>query len=98
MPVDRLDYPRQAPNFSYGLSGPETNRVFRFFPVPTPGKANGTSLVTNALPDLHFSVPRGFFAHPFTLSIASPLPGVEIRYTTNGSVPPLSARRKLVWR
>jgi len=87
MPVDRLDYPRQAPNFSYGLSGPETNRVFRFFPVPTPGKANGTSLVTNALPDLHFSVPRGFFAHPFTLSIASPLPGVEIRYTTNGSVP-----------
>ena len=88
--VDRLDYPRQAPNFSYGLSGPESERRYRFFQTPTPSQPNGTSPVTNAVPELHFSVPRGFFAQPFSLSIASPVPGVQIRYTTNGSVPTLT--------
>jgi hypothetical protein len=88
--VDRLDFTRQAPNHSYGLSGPESNRVFRYFAVPTPGKANGASSLTQAVPDLHFSVPRGYFAAPFSLSIASSQAGVTIRYTTNGSIPTLT--------
>ena len=88
--IDRVDYPRQAPDFSYGLSGPESSREFRFFGTPTPSRANGASGLTNAVPDLHLSVTRGFFAHPFSLSIASPQPGVRIRYTTNGSIPTLT--------
>ena len=88
--VDRLEFPRQAPNHSYGLSGPESNRVFRYFAMPTPSQSNGTSSLTQAVPDLHFSVPRGYFAAPFSLSIASPQSGVTIRYTTNGSIPTLT--------
>ena len=88
--LDRLDYPGQAPDFSYGLSGPESARTFRFFASPTPARPNGTSDLTNAVRDLHLSVTRGFFAHPFNLSIASRQPGVQIRYTTNGSIPTLT--------
>ena len=88
--VDQFDYPAQAPNFSYGLNGGTSVREFRFFATPTPSKPNGTSTLTNAVADLHFSVPRGFFAYPFSLSIASAQPGVLIRYTTNGSIPTLT--------
>ncbi len=88
--VDRIDYPRQAPDVSYGLNGGTAAREFRFFAAPTPSAPNGTSPLTNAVPDLHFSVPRGFFAVPFALSIASPQAGVTIRYTTNGSIPTLN--------
>lgn len=88
--VDQFDYPTQAPNFSYGLNGNASVREFRFFAKPTPSQPNGISTLTNAVADLHFSVPRGFFAYPFSLSIASAQPGTLIRYTTNGSIPTLT--------
>lgn len=88
--VDQLVYPLQAPNFSYGWIGTPSARDFRFFVAPTPGQTNGPSTITNAVPDLHFSVERGFFASPFLLSLASSQPGVQIRYTTNGSIPTLT--------
>ena len=88
--VDQLVYPLQAPNFSYGWIGTPSARDFRFFVAPTPGQPNGPSTITNAVPDLHFSVERGFFASPFSLSLASSQPGVQIRYTTNGSIPTLT--------
>ena len=88
--VDQIDYPRQAPNFSYGLNGTASVREFRFFATPTPSQPNGTSTLTNAVTDLHFSVHRGFFSSPFSLSIASDQLGTLIRYTTNGSIPTLT--------
>ena len=88
--VDQFDYPAQAPNFSYGLNGNVPVREFRFFAKPTPSQPNGISTLTNAVTDLHFSVPRGFFAYPFSLSIASAQSGTLIRYTTNGSIPTLT--------
>lgn len=88
--ADQLVYPLQAPNFSYGWIGTPSARDFRFFVAPTPGQPNGPSAITNAVPDLHFSVERGFFASPFSLSLASSQPGVQIRYTTNGSIPTLT--------
>jgi hypothetical protein len=56
----------------------------RYFKPPTPGAANGTGF-DGLVADTKFSVNRGFFDAPFSLSITCATPGVEIRYTTNGS-------------
>jgi hypothetical protein len=61
----------------------------RFSRPPTPGAANGAGF-DGLVADTKFSVNRGFFDAPFSLSITCATPGVEIRYTTNGS-PPLAA-------
>ena len=58
----------------------------RFFRPPTPGAANGAGF-DGLVADTKFSVNRGFFDAPFSLSITCATPGVEIRYTTNGSPP-----------
>jgi hypothetical protein len=58
----------------------------RYFKPPTPGVANGAGF-DGLVADTKFSVNRGFFDAPFSLSITCATPGVEIRYTTNGSPP-----------
>lgn len=58
----------------------------RFFKPPTPGTANGTGF-DGLVADTKFSVNRGFFDAPFSLSITCATAGAEIRYTTNGSPP-----------
>ena len=57
-----------------------------YFERPTPGAPNGTA-VPGYIKDTQFSVKRGFFTAPFPLEITSETPGVEIRYTTDGSAP-----------
>lgn len=61
----------------------------RYLSPPTPGTANGPQF-DGLVADTKFSVNRGFFDAPFSLSITSATPGVQIRYTTNGSIPSLS--------
>jgi hypothetical protein len=77
-------YPGQAPNYSYGLT---SAGQWRFFLSPTPGAANGDSPITNRVEAVHFSVERGFFATPFSLSLACDTYGAQILYTLDGSVP-----------
>jgi len=60
-----------------------------FFSPPTPGAANGAAYF-GVVPDTKFSVDRGFYDAPFSLSITCAMAGVEIRYTTNGSAPALT--------
>jgi hypothetical protein len=57
-----------------------------FFSPVTPGTANGPALY-GVVADTKFSVDRGFFDAPFSLSITCATPGVSIYFTTNGSAP-----------
>ncbi|MDB4456563.1 chitobiase/beta-hexosaminidase C-terminal domain-containing protein, partial [bacterium] len=71
------DYPEQFTDISY--SG-------QFYPTPTPGEANGTS-VTGITLDTKFSMNRGLYDAPISLVISTLTDGATIRYTTNGSIP-----------
>jgi hypothetical protein len=77
-------YPEQRNNYSYGY---DSANALKYFSVPTPGAANGSSTITGVVAEVHCSVERGFFNQPFTLVIDTPTPGATIRYTTNGTPP-----------
>lgn len=58
----------------------------QYFANPTPGTYNvGGSI--DFIRSLSFSVDHGFFESPFQLAMTTPTPGVEIRYTLDGSTP-----------
>jgi hypothetical protein len=61
----------------------------RFFSPPTPGAANDLGYL-GLVADTKFSVDRGFYETPFSLSITCATAGAEIRFTTNGSPPSLT--------
>ncbi len=58
-----------------------------FFDVTTPGAANTTGWYLDEVKDTRFSVDRGFFEAPFTLTITSETPGAAIYYSFNGDEP-----------
>lgn len=58
----------------------------RYFATPTPGVVNGGGAL-GLVADTKFSVDRGFYDAPFSLSITSATPGAVIRFTTNGELP-----------
>lgn len=57
-----------------------------YFPLPTPGQANGEGVLGFVEPVL-FSVEHGFYEDPITVTLACTTPGAEIRYTLDGSMP-----------
>lgn len=57
-----------------------------YFATPTPGASN-TAALYGAVADTKFSVDRGFYDGPFSLSITCATPGATIYFTTNGSAP-----------
>src|SRR5262249_46618470 len=57
-----------------------------YFATPTPGTLNSSGFVA-FVADTKFSVDRGFFTVPFTLSITSATSDATIIYTTDGSTP-----------
>jgi hypothetical protein len=69
----------------YQLANTTTN----YFATATPGGPNGSGFVA-FVADTKFSMDRGFYSGPFTLSITSATANATIQYTTNGSVPSLS--------
>lgn len=85
--VSELEYPAQSPNYSYGRQIDAAGVAWRYFAPPTPTQANSLSTITGRVEAVHFSVERGFFNAPFTLSLASKTPDAEIRYTLDGSPP-----------
>lgn len=58
-----------------------------FFVDATPGSANITGWYLDEVSDTHFSVDRGFFETPFSLSITSSTPGAQIYYSFNADEP-----------
>lgn len=77
-------FPNQQKGISFGtlVSPPQPG----YFATATPGAAN-TSGFTGYVKDTKFSVNRGFFSTPQTLTLTTDTPGATIRYTTNGSWP-----------
>ena len=57
-----------------------------YFDQPTPGAPN-VSAIPGYITDTRFNVDRGFFNEPFQLEITTETPSVEIRYTTDGTLP-----------
>ncbi len=53
----------------------------------TPGSVNGAYSLLGKIVDTVFSVKRGFFTAPFSLTISTTTPGATIRYTTDRSTP-----------
>jgi hypothetical protein len=78
------EYPEQRNDYSYGYDG---GGALRYFSNPTPGADNGSSAIVGVVPPVHANVSRGLFEHPFTLILSSPMTGVAIRYTMDGSEP-----------
>lgn len=69
------------------LSGRKVNLTpDRYFATPTPGTLNGGGAL-GLVADTKFSVDRGFYDAPFSLSITSATPAAVIRFTTNGEMP-----------
>src|SRR5260370_12753206 len=60
-----------------------------YFSTPTPGVYSSTGYVA-FVSDTKFSVDRGFYDTPFSLSITTAIANATIIYTTNGSTPSLS--------
>lgn len=77
-------FPAQFADISYGRN--PTSGALRFFSPPTPGAANGSGHAGVVAPPV-FSVGRGFHDTPFNLTLSSPTPLAQIRYTTDGSKP-----------
>src|SRR6266568_3593112 len=65
------------------------NTTTNYFATPTPGAPNGSGFIA-FVADTKFSVDRGFYDTPFSLSITTATANATIRYTTNGSEPSLA--------
>lgn len=76
-------FPAQRPDVSYGR---RSDGVAVYYPTPTPGTANGFS-VLGFVPEPDFSVGRGFFSSAQTVTISTAMAGTAIRYTLDGSTP-----------
>lgn len=77
-------FPEQRNDYSCGLN---PQNQWRYYRTPTPGAANGDSLIADSVEDVHFSVKRGFFSRPFNLQMVTPTPSARIIFTVNGSPP-----------
>ena len=53
----------------------------------TPGAPSGQILGSAIVPEPSFSQAHGFYNAPFQLSISDPMPGAQIRYSLDGTVP-----------
>jgi hypothetical protein len=79
-------FPGQVRDISYGRYG--NILAYGYLAKPTPGGANDETLVWEGiLPQVVFSVERGFYETPFALELSNLSPGAVIRYTTDGSEP-----------
>jgi hypothetical protein len=83
--IDSLAFGQQTADISYGRY-PDANDTLRFFPQPTPGKANNEAYLGEVAP-LTFSHEHGFYTAPFDLTITTATADAQILYTTDGRVP-----------
>lgn len=87
-----LKFGPQFQDVSYGLQ-PEGSDTALFFSNPTPGTANVGPGAVEWLDAPTFSNPSGFYTTNFNLTLHSPDPEAEIRYTLDGSEPTHSSPR-----
>ncbi len=59
---------------------------YRYFPSASPGAANVNSFL-GLVADTKFNPDRGFYDTPMLVTVSNATPGVEIRYTLDGTLP-----------
>ncbi len=79
------NFPEQFTDISYGRAPSNANLLY--YASPTPGLANSSAGSIGVVKDTNFSIDRGFYSTPFSLTITTQTSGAFIRYTTNGSAP-----------
>jgi len=84
--IERVDYPYQYPNISYGRQKDGASE-FTFFGNPTPGRTNSTNGSNTITAQPIFSLQGGIYSSSQTLNLSHPNSAVTIYYTTDGSEP-----------
>ncbi|MDA7683412.1 lamin tail domain-containing protein, partial [Akkermansiaceae bacterium] len=79
-------YPKQFPNYSFGLTG---DGQWRYFQTPSPGQSNFGDEFVGKADAPNFSQKGGFYDSALAVTLSSMTPGATIRYTTDGSEPTL---------
>lgn len=77
-------YPPQRTGVSYGLS---PDGEWRYYRPASPGEANAGTGYPGFTADPQFSVTRGFYDAPQTVTITCATPGAVIRFTQDGRPP-----------
>ncbi|MFK7923058.1 MAG: lamin tail domain-containing protein, partial [Bacteroidia bacterium] len=81
-------YPEQQNYHSFGLlPGTTDPQNARILELPSPGTVNSEALYT----PIDFSVESRYFLDPFSVTLGSPVPQAEIRYTTDDSEPSMTS-------
>ncbi|MCA9214010.1 MAG: CotH kinase family protein, partial [Planctomycetales bacterium] len=84
------EYPDQRTDVSYGFvfgdDGIQMGEPF-YFVEPTPGEANGTSVIRQIVDAADVDVPRGHYNEPFDVTLTTDTPNATIKYTTDGTWP-----------
>jgi len=83
--IDSVIFSRQSPDISYGRY-PDGEDNWNYFSDPTPETQNEEGYI-DVVADTKFSIDRGFYNIPFTVTITTETAGASIRYTTDGSTP-----------
>ncbi|MHC4745157.1 MAG: CotH kinase family protein, partial [Planctomycetota bacterium] len=83
--IDKVDFPDQTPNISYGRF-PDGNEVWQFFAFPT-HRATNIGAYLGTVADTKFSHNRGFYDEPFSVTLATDTEDANIYYTLDGSSP-----------
>ncbi len=84
--IDQVDPVTLTGNIAYGRQ-PDGTGSWLFFVEATPGAANTTQGYAEILRPPTFSHQGGFFTNPFSLTLTTTDPTVEIIYTLDGSLP-----------
>lgn len=83
--IDSLSYGIQTNDVSYGRF-PDGSDTFNFFDTPTPGQKNINGYIDNVA-NVQFDYQRGFYDHPFMLTLSTSPASAKIYYTIDGSEP-----------
>lgn len=89
--IDQENFPKLQVDHSYGRSADGAGN-WGVFTNPTPLASNSTSTYyAGYAPEPQFSLVPGFYTGSKQVSISAAIPGVSIRYTSNGSEPKSSS-------
>src|SRR5690606_8054038 len=88
--LDKISYPKQLTNISYGRT---TNGTWAYLSFPTAGGANNPASATQRLARPRVSVVGGRYSSTVQVSLSHHQAEAEIRYTTDGSEPTINSSK-----
>jgi hypothetical protein len=84
-------YPKQRQRFSYGYAGTTgPNGLLGYMEAQSPGALNSSVLVNSFVSDTSFSLGRGLYDTPQSVTITTATLGATLIYTADGSQPTTS--------